>query len=126
MQAQCVLDEVTSSHSVMLFQQLIMPPMPPPNNHNQSKLRVNIFTITQAATGSARTTFVKPIIKIDDCVAKSMPRFSRVLFSCVNGCVTVWLPGHFLTILAMNFSHPCIGGITLDSFRCVDCAARVC
>ncbi len=117
MHVQCCSDDATNSYTIMLFQQRMVPPSLS-KKENQTKLSINIFTINRTASSPPRTTFVKPKINVDDRVAKTIPRFSRLLFSCVNGCVVIWLPSYFLTILAMNFTHPCIGGVTLDSFRC--------
>jgi hypothetical protein len=83
-----------------------------------TRFKVVVFTITQGQhPAPPRTTFVKPTIRVDDILSKNVEWFSRLFFSCVNGCVIIWLPGCVLTILAMNFTHPCIGGFTLDAFR---------
>ncbi len=126
-QVQRRCDEASHTHAVMLFQQLMKPPLDTSkfnsvrrNSQQQraTRLKVVIFTITQGpSAASARTTFVKPTISVDDCLTKSIYWFSRLFFSCVNGCVVIWLPGCVFTILAMNFTHPCIGGFTLDAFR---------
>ena len=125
MQRRC--DDTSQTHAVMLFQQLMKPPLDTSKlnsarrnslHQRATRLKVVIFTITQGpSTASARTTFVKPTIRVDDCLSKSIHWFSRLFFSCVNGCVIIWLPGCVFTILAMNFTHPCIGGFTLDAFR---------
>jgi hypothetical protein len=120
-QVQRWFDDSTQSRAVMLFQQLMRPP--PENSGRCSqqnrfpRFKVAVFTIYQAQSSPPLTTFVKPFIQADDCLYKSIHWFSRLLFSCSNGCVIVWLPGYVFTILAMNFTHPCIGGFTLDSFR---------
>jgi hypothetical protein len=121
-------DDTTQTHSLMLFQQLLKPhPEEPKSGFSRRKsqqvpltrFKVEIFTITQGPTPAApRTTFVKPAIAVDDYLSRSINWFARLHFSCINGCVVVWLPGCLITVLAMNFAHPCIGGFTLDAFRC--------
>ncbi len=121
------VEESTLTHSVMIFQQLMKPP-PDQSKFNfgrrhslpekVARFKVVVFTISQAPQPAPpRTTFVKPTIRVDDSLSRNVDWFSRLLFACVNGCVIIWLPGSVLTILAMNFTHPCIGGFTLDAFR---------
>jgi hypothetical protein len=137
MQSQWWLDDTTGTHHVMLFQQLLKPHDDAKNHqanqrfHNQqqqqqqqqqhatsTRIKVTIFTIKQTPSSPPRTTFLKPSIRIDQSLSKRIPWFSRLFFACVNGCVVAWIPGCVFTVLAMNFSHPCIGGFAFDSFRC--------
>lgn len=103
------------------------PPLEHPNRfvpqNRVSPFKVTIFTILQARSAAPLTTFVNPSIRVDDSLHKTVHWFSRLLFSCINGCVVMWIPGSVFTILAMNFNHPCIGGFTLDSFRCDACSS---
>ena len=126
-QIQRQFDDTTQTHSLMLFQQLLKPHPEErksgfsSRNSQQSpstRFKVAIFTITQGPSPAVpRTTFVKPSITVDDYLSRSINWFARLHFSCINGCVVIWLPGHLITVLAMNFAHPCIGGFTLDAFR---------